>query len=272
MRRTVFAIGVTSLLAALIYVGSFSFWLDREIVDSENFLDSAVEALGTESSRDAIGQLIVDGLIEEFPLLTILESNLVGMFSDLLASPALGDVVTLVGVNVHERIVTGNQDAIVIDLIDYRDVIVSPIEAVAPRLAELIPDEWFASIEVLEAGVLPDLSTYAERVGLVRWVSLVGAFVLIALLMWLVRRTTATTLIGIAFVLAGVASAALVPAGRILTVAQFEDRSVQTLSGNAYGVFVQPLLVGAAVLVLIGISVIVAGVALGASDDDGQAS
>ncbi len=268
MYRTLLAIAATSLLAGIIFLGSFAWWLEAQVIDSENFVDSSVTALEEESSRNAMGQLIADQLIDEYPLFIILESNLVGMFADLLAVDALADVVRFVGVEVHERIVTGNQDAIVIDLLDYRDLILGPIEAIAPRLVELVPDEWFLSIEVLEAGALPDLSLYERWIDVLRFGAILGALLLTFLVLWLAkRRGMAVTLVGIAVLLAGLASALLVPGGRWLTLARFEDPSVETIVANTYNQFTGYLMVNAATLILVGVAVLAIGIVLWSAED-----
>ena len=254
---------LAGMLGVLVYVANFAWWFEREIVDSENFVDSTVVALGREESRDAMGQLIVDRLVDEFPLLIVVESNLVGMFSDLLATPALSGVVTDVGADVHEAIVTGNQDAIEISLEDYRDVIVAPLEAISPQLAGLVPDGWFVSIEVLEAGALPDLSLYARWADLARFLSIIGAAALAASLLWFAnRRSVGLMLVGAALIFAGAASAVLVPAGRVLTIGKVHTRSMETLVTITYNEFTESLLLSAVVLVLIGLALIAAGLAV----------
>ncbi len=271
MRSTI-AILLAALLGALVYVGNFAWWFEREVVRSENFVESTVTALGREESRQAMGRLIVNRLVDEFPLLIVVESNLVGMFSDLLATAALGDVVAFVGVDVHEAIVTGDQDAIAINLAAYRDVIMAPLDAIAPRLAALVTDDWFVSVEVLEAGALPDLSLYAQRAGAARFISVVGAAALTGFLLWFTkRRGMGSALVGIAFMLAGFASALLVPTGRWLTLREVDRQSMEVLVTNTYNEFTKSLLVSAVVLVLIGLAFVATGVALRSASSPARA-
>lgn len=261
--RTPLAVFATGLLALSVHVGAFAFLIEREVFTSENFVASTVAALGEESSRDAMGKLIVDQLIDEYPLLIILESNLVPMFSDLLGTPALREVIALVGIDIHERIVTGNQDAVAIDLVSYRDTILLPLEAVAPRLADLVPESWFVSVEVLEAGTLPDLSRYVETVGLALFISLAVAVLLIAFLLRFVqRRGVAVALIGVAFMLAAIATSGLVPGGRWLTIAALKGEQNQTIVVNVYNEFTDPLFAGASMLAITGVALIAVGIAM----------
>lgn len=266
--RTAISILLAILLAILIYLGNFAWWLDRQVMQTESFVDSSVEALGRESSRDAMGRLIVDRLVDEYPLLIILESNLVGLFSELLAAPALDEVLTFVAVEIHDRIVTGDDEAIVVDLLGYREAILGPVEAVAPRLAALVPDEWFTSVEVLEEAALPDVSRQARWVGPVKYLALFGAIALTVFILSSVkRRYRAVAMIGIAFVLAGFGTATIVPGGKSLTLGQISGPSVETIIGNTYDEFANYLKASALTFALIGIALVALGVARWAAQD-----
>jgi hypothetical protein len=264
------AVAATTLLAALIYGANFGWWLDGSVIDPDSFVESTVEALDEESSRTAVSQLIVDQMIDEFPLLIVLESNLVLLFSDLLSTDAFSGVVTIVAVDVHERIVTGNQEAIVVSLIEYRDLVLGPLEVVAPRLAELVPDQWFNSIEILEPGAVPDLSDSGKWIGIVKVLAALGALALMAAMLWLAqRRSLAVVLIGVAFSIAGVATVMLVPGARWLTLKDIDRVPVQVVIGNTYDAFTHQLLWSAGVLFILGVTLIVLGAALwiGGADD-----
>lgn len=260
--RTAISILLALLLAILIYLGNFAWWLDRQVIQSESFVDSAVEALDRESSRDAMGRLIVDRLVDEYPLLIILESNLVGLFSELLAAPALDEVLTFVAVEIHDRIVTGDDEEIVVDLLSYREAILGPVEAVAPRLAALVPDEWFTSVEVLEEAALPDVSRQARWVGPVKYLSLFGAVALALFILWFVKqRVRGVAMIGFAFVVAGFGTATIVPGGKALTLGQISGLSVEIIIGNTYDEFTNYLKASALTFALIGVALVAFGVA-----------
>lgn len=260
--RTLAAAVIAVLLSALIYVGNFSWWLDAQVLGPDEFSESTVEALNMESSRDAIGSLIVVGLVDEFPLLIILESNLTSLFSDLLASPALAQVLSVVALEAHDRMVTGGESAVVVDLADHRELILRPIEAVVPRLSALVPDEWFTSVEVLEAGSFPDLSRQARWAGSVKFLSVVGAAVLAFILLRFVRpRGFGPALVGTAFLLAGFATAILVPGGRALALARSQNPSIDIIVANTYDQFTGHLKVSAFVFALIGVALIGVGIA-----------
>jgi hypothetical protein len=269
--RGLIAFLLAVLLAALIYVGNFSWWLDTQVLEPDEFADATITALRLESSRDAMGMLVADRLVDEIPLLVVLESNLASLFSELLASPAFEEVLAFVATEIHNRIVTGSNDAIVVDLVGHRDVILGPIEAVAPRLAILVPDDWFSSVEVLGEASLPDLSRQAQWVGVVKYLSIIGALALALFVMWYARRQGASTsLIGMAFLLAGLATAVLVPGAKIVALAQARDASVDVIVSNTYDQFTSHLKTSALVFALVGVALVAIGVSLRAvaSPDD----
>ena len=253
----------TALLAALIYGANFGWWLDRSVMDSDSFVESTEEALGEEISRIAVSALIVDEMIGEFPLLIIVESNLVAMFSDLLATDAFAEVAAVVAADVHERIVTGDQSAIAINLVAYRDLVLAPLEAIAQSVAELVPDEWFVSVEILEAGALPDLSAYVDWTAVVRVLAALGAIALAAGMLWYSRRTSvAVLLIGAAFASAGLATAVLVPGARWLTLNGIDRVSVRVVIGNTYDAFTDHLLWSAGIMLVLGLGLMALGAAM----------
>ena len=260
--KNLVAVLIAVLLSALIYLGNFSWWLDAQVIDPDAFGDETVTALNQESSRIAMGELIVERLVDELPLLIVLKSNLASLFSELLASPALKEVLALVASEIHDRVVTGSDEAVVVDLGEYREAILEPIEAVAPRLVSLVPQDWFTTVVVLDEGSLPDLSRQARWAETVKYLSIVGALVLAVLLLRFVkRRGLGVALVGMAFLLAGFATAVLVPGAKAMALARAQNQSVETIISNTYDQFTGHLKVSALVFALVGAGLIAIGVA-----------
>jgi hypothetical protein len=271
--KNLVAVLIAVLLSVLIYLGNFSWWLDAQVIDPDAFGDETVTALNQESSRIAMGELIVDRLVDELPLLIVLKSNLASLFSELLASPALREVLAFVASEIHDRLVTGSDEAIVVDLGEYREAILGPIEAVAPRLVSLVPQDWFTTVVVLDEGSLPDLSRQARWAGTVKYLSIVGALALAVLLLRFVkRRGLGVALVGMAFLLAGFATAVLVPGAKAMALARAQNQSVETIISNTYDQFTGHLKVSALVFALVGAGLIAIGVArwAGASTIDAE--
>lgn len=258
--RMLIALVAASLLAVFIYIGNSVFWFDREVLTSENFVASTVTALEVESSRDAMGQMIADRLVDELPLLILIESNLVGVFSELVGSPALDEVITLVAVDLHGRMISDNQNAITINLAEYRGTIIAPLQVISPQLAELVPAAWFASVEILEAGALPDLPPYVQWIDFVKKLSVIMVALLVVALVLLVRRRSVLAmLVGAALAVAGLGTSVLVPGGRWLAVMVVEGERVGPIVANVYDELTTSLLVSVGILAVAGAGLIALG-------------
>lgn len=255
-----------AVLVLALYVGNVARWFDAEVVDTDSFVASATVALGTQESRDAMAELIVERLVDELPILVVVESSLSGLFSSLLGTPGLTPVVTLVSTNVHERVMTGDTSAVVIDIDQYRDVIVAPIEAFSPELAALVPEDWFVSVEILAADTLPDLSRQAG-VASGMWVT--SLFVAVAAIVALLARrhgagTRRAAYIGGAFALSGALSILLIPLSRRIALASVDSASTETLVANMYDQLTRPLWLSGLVLIVVGAALFVTAIVVSA--------
>ena len=72
------------MLTIALYFANVAWWLETEILDSESFVETTLVAMEDEATRDAAAAIIVDRLSDEFPLLRLLDSALIALFSDLI--------------------------------------------------------------------------------------------------------------------------------------------------------------------------------------------
>ncbi len=213
MRRPLILLSVVILAVALL-VANVAWWMDSEVLDNDAFVESAVVALNQPTSRDAIATIVVDRLVEEVQVLVVVDDLLVSVFSRLLGTPELQDVLVLVSQDLHQRMVSGETGPIIIDLEPYREVLLGPVEAISPELASRVPGSWFRAVEVLEGGVIPDLSAIAEKG---RTAAIAAAAVAVALIVLIVvvaeRWWVRLGAIGTSFLVAGGLSAVAISAG-----------------------------------------------------------
>jgi len=261
MRRPLILLSAV-LLAVALYVANVAWWMNSEVLDEDAFVETAVVVLNQPSSRDTMARIVVERLVEEIPLLLLVDDVLVNVFAELLGTEQLQNALVLVSEELHQRMVSGETGPIVIDLEPYRGVLLSPIEAIAPELAELVPESWFSSVEVLEGGVIPDLSTIAEKAPPVAIAAFIVAGALGALIVavaerWMVRLAA----VGASFLVAGGLSASTVPAGTTTVAAVVADTSREVLVANLYGELTSTLTARSLVLILVGVAMI--AVALG---------
>jgi len=259
MRRTVVILG-TAILAIALYFANVAWWFETEILDTESFVATTIEAMEDDATRDAAAMIIVDTLADEFPLLRLLDSALVGLFSDLLTRDVIQPLIVTTATDVHRRIVEGDQSALIINLNPYRGLLLSPLESLSPELAARVPDDWFRTVEVLEEGILPDISAYARQTRTAAIIATLVSVGTTAVLLVVSRRWfSAFVAIGIAFMLAGGFSA-LLPTGARFTAAVFVDDEPSTaLLTGVFSAFTEPLTSRSLMILGVGALLSVAG-------------
>jgi hypothetical protein len=225
-----------------VYFANVGWWLETEILDSEHFVATTLEAMEDDATRDAAAAIVVDRLSDEFPLLRLLDSALDGLFSDLLGRDVIQPLIVATSADVHRRIIEGDQSALVIDLDPYRELLITPLASLSPELAARVPDDWFRTVEVFEEGTLPDLSAYARRTRTAAIVATLLAMGMVAVIVTVSERWfSAFMAVGSGFVLAGGSSALLVPGARTTAALFVEDEPSTVLLTGVFNAFTQPL-------------------------------
>jgi hypothetical protein len=241
MRRTIVVL-VTAALAMTLYFANVAWWLETEVLDSDAFVATTLEAMEDDATRDAAAAIIVDRLSDEFPLLRLLDSALTGLFSDLLGRDVIQPLIVATSTDVHRRIIEGDQSALVIDLDPYRPLLLAPLESLSSELAARVPDDWFRTVDVFDQGALPDLSAYARNTERAAIVTSLLSVVLMAILFVASKRWfSAFAAVGAAFILAGGFSALLVPGARSTAAILVEDEPSSVLLIAVFNAFTHPL-------------------------------
>jgi hypothetical protein len=259
MRRTVVVLA-TAILAMALYFANVAWWFETEILDTDTFVATTLEAMEDEATRDAAAAIIVDTLADEFPLLRLLDAALVGLFSDLLGRDVIEPLIVATATDVHSRIVEGDQSALIIDLDPYRGLLLAPLESLSRELAALVPDDWFRTVEVLEEGTLPDVSAYVRHTRTAAIAATLLSVGLAAVILAISKRWfSAFVAVGVAFMFAGGFSA-LLPLGARSTAAVFiEDGSSTALLTGVFNAFTEPLTTRSLMILGLGAVLSVAG-------------
>ena len=241
MRRWIVVLA-TAVLAMALYFANVAWWLETEILDADTFVATALVAMEDDTTRDAAAAIIVERMVDEFPLLRLLDSPLTQLFSELLGSDVIEPLIVATSTDVHRRIIEGDQSALIIDLDPYRELLLSPLESLSPELAARVPDDWFRTVDVFEEGTLPDLSGYASRTRTSAIVATLVAMVLVPIILVVSKRWfSAFTAVGVAFILAGGLSAILVPGARSTVAILIQDEPSTVLLTGVFNAFSQPL-------------------------------
>ena len=256
MRRPLLFLSI-GLLGVALYAANFSWWLETEVIDSEAFVETTVEVLNEPAARDATAAIIVERLVEELPILGLLESGLTSIFSDLLSTEELQGLLVLLGEELHGRMVTGDQSDFVLDLDPFRETLLTPLTALAPELVDLVPESWFRSVAIVDGDVIPDIEPYVEVNRIVAVVATGASILLILVTATLAKRWwTGLGFVGLAMAFAGGASAFLVSVASSFVAGTITDESLKDLATSLYEGLTQSLLARSLLLVFAGLVLI----------------
>jgi 3-dehydroquinate dehydratase len=258
-RAGIATIVIAFVISVLVFVANLGVWAQRQVFDPGALAIASLEALHEQDSEEAIAAYLMDQAIEEVELLRFVREPGERAVEVVLASGVLDPTYVQITDVVRDRMVTGNPDAVVVDLLHLRNAILDPIAAIAPGAVDLVPDRVFQDIVILEGGVLPSLRVVAEMTPWITVLAGAAAMILAVLLLaWSRRRSLATFAIGVAISAAGAWSLVWVEAGRPLIIGRIDDRLGMVLAGNGYDVLARSLREQSLTVLLVGI-VIAAG-------------
>lgn len=261
VRRTIIVV-TTLLLAASVYLASFGFWMRSEVVDVDAFTASALESFALPGSYDAIGEIIADKVVAEYPVLRFVRSNLASLLGSLLATDPFEPALTVIAVDIHDRLFGDVRTAVIIDLGEYEEVILEGLEANAPGLIPLLPSDVFRQYTLFDTDEIPDLSANADRVWAATLFAAMSMIVAILLLVVLVRPwTTSAIAIGVALMLASLVTLVVKPLASGAMRVTITDDAYRVLAVSLFEVVSGSLMaragvigVGGAVLASIGLA------------------
>ena len=257
MRTALIAV-ITLLLAMSVYVVVFGSWMSGDVADRPAFVASAVESFELDGSYEAIGNTVAERIGDEFPALGLVDAA--GIFTVLFATEPFQPMLEGVAVDIHARLFDGAPGPVVVDLAEYRELIVSTVGTISPGLVDLLPADLFRSYVLFEAGRVPDIADQADTIAAAAWIALIAAVALCVILV-LVVRTSSTVLfvVGIASILAAAAGFLIVPVGSASLVATIQDPEYLVLARNMYDVVTADLTRRVTIVGLLGVIFIVGG-------------
>lgn len=233
--RLVPVVIVSVLLPMLIYIVNLGWWMNENIVDSDNFVTATVVALKEESSRVAVSTIAVQRAVDERPSLEAIETVLIDALTAVLDDPLVDPILVTVGSRLYGLLLEGDGGGIVADLTVIEALVMDPLTAIAPELASEVPENFFSEVVLVEPGELPDVAGYVTAAQTIVWIAVALAALMVGILMMIVkRRRSATYFVGVSLALAGLASWFTAVGGRALIIGVAEDPNIEILMGNLY--------------------------------------
>lgn len=245
-----------------VYLVNFGLWMQSDVTDPDAFTATAIESFALPGSYEALGEIVADKVVGEYPALTFVRSNLASLMASMLATEPLEPALVVVAEDVHDRLFEGTATAVVIDLADYEDIIIEGLEGTGTGLVSLLPSGVFRQYTLFDAGEIPDLSAEADRIWAITMISVASAVVAIVVLAVVGSRWTESVMaVGIALMLASLVTFIVRPLATGVMRVSVTDADYRVLAVNFFetassGLVVSTALIGAIglLLALLGLS------------------
>lgn len=184
LSRVLSALGAVVLLAGLVAVH-----VDREVLDADRFVGHVDDVRGDPAVSRLLGVEISDQVIEVDPELVALRPLLESVGDSLVSSPALGPVVRAAVRPLHDALVSGRDDQLVLQLADVGALVVAAVTTVAPDVEASLPDDLDVRLAEIGSGSVTDgFVGRAHLLSTLSWVLPVAALGLVLGGAWLGGR------------------------------------------------------------------------------------
>lgn len=259
LRRNVLITGIVASL--LIMVANSAIWANRYLFNTDNFTQTAVTTLSSESSRQAIAGEIVDVALKDYPKIkALVENTATNFIAGLLDADRTEQVTTKVVSRLQIFLTSPKKDPVVINLTSAKSDINRLIEF-SGREGETkidvnkIPDE----IVLFNPENFPNFYQYGV---VLTWLSPMAVIGAVALLGWPYvshRRRFRELLIiqGLCIVASGVLALLVGPLFKPIALGNIQSANLRVLVGNIYDAFIATFNAQSMIVILLGVAAIV---------------
>jgi hypothetical protein len=251
---------ITSIIASLLLIITNSaIWFNRQIFNSANFTSTAVTAITSDSSRQAIGARITDELLADRPILkNIAGDQITNVVSGLLGTDQAERLLTASISRMQVYVTSSDQQDVAIDLSGFKSTIGQVAGVLNTERANSIdinkiPD----NLVLVEAKNVPDLYSYGVALSWLAPMSALGALALFALPYFRDRAKYKLILSiqAVAIASAGLLSLLVGPLFRPMALQPFQNVNGRTVIANIYDAFIQTFNSQSMMLVYVGLTV-----------------
>ena len=236
---------LSRLLAGLAVFGvlfaAVAAYAEETLFDSEKFSNRAVSVLDDEAVQSQLANAITDAAIEQAPNAIAARPLIQSVAELLVRSPALQSLLAASVKDVHQAVIEGNEDTLVVTLANIGVLIRQGLQAAAPKLADEISRQLDVTI-VSEGdgegeGLVIDAAQLGSDVQILSWVVLALALAAAAGSVALApTRLAGIRRLGRSLAIGGVAAVIVWQVGRGLIVARFEGDAADAVAAvyNAF--------------------------------------
>ena len=237
------------LMGALILVSLTSFWLQRQIFNTERFTTITTDAIMRETSRQSIGEVVANQILSEQPTLRfLLGDRLAGQVAGLLGTDLAHSSIERVAREAQMLVTSPAREPLVLQLSSIKTALVA-LQGLADRTDRItiptsdltvnnIPDE----VVIFDTTKVPNINGVAVAISWLGPICLV--LTMIGIIWWISRSSKKyrpKRLQGVALLIVAVAVVAAVsgPLIRPSVIVFGQDVQSQILLGNVYDAFLE---------------------------------
>ena len=184
-KRMVITLSV--VVIALVLLANIGLWLERQVFNEEQFVETAVETIRTSRVRGAIASQIIETTLGDLPELERLANEFIKpTLRDLLDSDVIVPAMEEIGGQIQTALVSSKPAAIAIDI----SGLTTPAKAAVDFIPNIDPEvkttveDLPSSIELLEKGAIPSIFTLGVTLLWLGRVAAVAALAIIIGLAW----------------------------------------------------------------------------------------
>lgn len=234
---------ITAIIGGLfIVVANSAVWVNRYLSDTDNFTQTAVTSLTSESSTDALANEIVDTALADYPTIkNVVDDTAVNFISGLLGSGRMKQAMTQVVARLQIFLTSPQKPPVVINLEGAKTVVNRLIE-LSGREGEtrINPDEIPNKITVFDPAKFPNFYHYTV---VLTWLSPLLGLAALALLAWPYiqkrdRYKEVMIIQGVCVTVAGLLALLLGPLFRPIALGSISSVNLRVVVGNLYDAFI----------------------------------
>lgn len=260
---------LTALLAGfLIVVANSAIWANRYLSDTDNFTSTAVTAITSESSTDAIAGEIVDKALADYPAIkNVVDDTATNFISGLLGSARMQKALTQVVSRVQIFLTSPQKQPVVINLEGAKSTVNQLIQLSGREgQTNFNPDNIPNQITVFDPAKYPNFYQYTV---VLTWLSPLAALGAVALLAWpyLTQRNKyrqAMLIQGACVTLAGLLALLVGPLFRPMVLANVTSTNMRVVVSNLYNAFISTFNQQTMWVIALGVIAVVVSVSISA--------
>lgn len=248
---------ITSLIAGmLLAIVNSAVWINRQIFDTKAFTETAVTAITSESSRDAIGARITDEALKDNPVAkNIAGDRVANLVSGLLGTDQAEKLLAAAVSRLQIYLTSNNQQDVDIELSGLKSTVTRVIEISGVEPRRIDPSKIPDRLVLVEEKNVPNLYTYGVVVSWLAPLGLLAALILIAVpYLWDRKHYVQIMFVhGALLISVGLISLLLGPLLRPPALEPFHNPNGREVVGNIYDAFISTFNTQTAAFVYIGV-------------------